>query len=99
MKNKKFILRKVPLKKFVSLLNELYMSGANFIDLQGEINEKELQDNVTVSVPIEYMSEESQAEIPGPQPPPGIVIEEEQGEHQEPTEITEEEIVDLLNYA
>lgn len=95
MKNKKFILRKVPLKKFVSLLHELYMSGADFVDLRGEINERELQDNVTVSVPVEYMSEESQADDPGPLPPPGII--EGEGE-EENVEITEEEIVDLLKY-
>lgn len=102
MENNKFVIRKVPLRKFVSLLNELYLSGADFVDLRGYINEVELQDNVTVSVPIEYMSEESQAEgsdmeeeyDPGPLPPPGI----EEEEKEENVEITEKEIIDLLNH-
>jgi len=76
----------------MSLLTELYNNGADFIDLHGEINEKELQDNVTVSVPLEYMSEESQS-LSEPSPPPGLSEEEMANE-----EITVEEISDLLRH-
>lgn len=76
----------------MSLLTDLYNSGADFIDLHGEINKEELQDNVTVAVPIEYMTEESQASNePGPEPPPGIEEETE-------VEITEEEMSNLLQH-
>ncbi len=77
----------------MSLLTDLYNSGADFIDLHGEINKEELQDNVTVAVPIEYMTEESQASAePGPEPPPGIDVEEIE------VEITEEEMSNLLQH-
>lgn len=91
MKNKKFVIRKVPLNKFMNLLTELYNSGADYIDLYGEINKDELQDNITVAVPIEYMTEESQAAA-DPSPPPGVM------EEVEDTEITEDEISDLLRH-
>ena len=94
MKNKKFVIRKVPLNKFLTLLGNLYNDGADYVDLHGEINEETLEDNVTVAVPLEYMSEESKAalaEEPGPQPPPGI-------EEEPPQPITEEEITNLLRH-
>lgn len=92
MNNKKLVIRKVPLNKFLTLLGDLYNSGADFVDLHGEINEEKKEDNITVAVPIEYMSEESQAsEEPGPPPAPGLEEESE-----EVIEITEEAIADLL---
>lgn len=79
----------------MSLLTDLYNSGADFIDLHGEIDDEKKEDNVTVSVPLEYMSEESQASLdPGPPPPPGLTEEITE----EALEITEETISDLVRH-
>lgn len=70
------------------------MDGADFVDLHAEVDDHGTQDNVTVSVPMDYMSEESfRDEGPGPQPPPGIE-EEPLKDDDEP--LTEEDIVNIL---
>jgi len=76
---------------FLTLLNNLYMDGADFVDLHGEIDADGTQDNVTVSVPLNYMSEDNQREASGP-PPPNI-------EEEEDTPLTEEVIKKLINNA
>ena len=58
--NPRFTIRKVPLQTFLALLNDVYQSGADFIDINGYINDAAAQDEVTVSVPLGYMTDESQ---------------------------------------
>jgi hypothetical protein len=95
MKNpkKNFVIKKVPLNTFIDLLNNLYMDGADFVDLHGEVDGTGTQDNIKVSVPMDYMSEEAQREMGPAQPPPGVEEEEEQGP------LTEEEVKELVNHA
>lgn len=58
MSNKRLTIRKVPVKTLLSILNELYTSGADFIDLHGIVNNVTKEDSITVSVPLEYMNQE-----------------------------------------
>ena len=98
MSKNEFTIRKVPLHSFIMLLNKLYMDGADYVDLHAENDIEGKQDNVTVSVPDDYLSGEAKealrdatAENPGP-PPPSVVEEiAEEGS------LSEEEIEDLLN--
>ena len=48
--------RKIPLINFIHLLNSVYQSGADFIDLKGIRNDQESQYEVGISVPLEYMT-------------------------------------------
>jgi len=96
---KRFIIKKVPLYTFMNLLHNLYMDGADFVDLHGEVDSKGTQDNVTVSVPLDYMSKDergSAAENENVDPPPGI-DEEEEAQAQFSVPLTEEDIKKLLN--
>lgn len=95
----KFTIRKVPLHALLNLLNNLYMDGADYVDLHGELDDEKMQDNITVAVPLEYLSEDAQekieerasAESLPPPTPPGLT-EEEMAE-----ELSEDDITDLLN--
>lgn len=69
------------------------MDGADFVDLHGEVDDTGTQDNIKVSVPMDYMSEEVQREMGPAQPPPGI----EEDPPKENDEITEDYITQLLN--
>lgn len=96
-----FTIRKVPLHALLNLLNNLYMDGADYVDLHGELDDEGMQDNVTVAVPLDYLSEDAQEKIeerasaePGPQPPPGL----EEANVEEPG-LSEEDVTDLLNNA
>lgn len=52
-------LRKIPLGMFIQILEELYESGAEFIDLSGNMTEEgdSLKDSVKITVRPEYLSE------------------------------------------
>ena len=72
-----YTIRKIPLAPFINLLTEIYESGADFVDLNGERNEEKSQDEITISVPMEYISQEVKDEI---LPPPGVSEESEEQE-------------------
>lgn len=92
---KNFVIKKVPLHTFIVLLNNLYQDGADYVDLHGEIDGTGKQDNVTVSVPSEYLSPEAKALAEEqPDPPPGL----EELEEQEDTPLTDEDIVNMLKH-
>lgn len=82
----KFVIRKVPLFTFITLLKEIYESGADFVDLNGIRNDMTKQDEITVSVPLEYMTPEAID-------PPAEITEEEQQEE------NEKDIVDAIKNA
>lgn len=93
---KRITIKKIPLYNFLALLNNLYMDGAEFVDLHGEIDPKGTQDTITVSVPIEYLSDDARAALEAPEEPPlqemeMVVVEEEE------EVFTEEFILKLLN--
>ena len=52
-------LRKIPLGMFIQILKELHESGAEFIDLSGNMTEEgdSLKDSVKITVRPEYLSE------------------------------------------
>jgi len=58
-----FTVRKIALKELIIVLNEIYGGGADFIDLHGHIKDEAKQDEVTISIPLEYMSEEAREMI------------------------------------
>tara|TARA_R110000772_G_scaffold196582_1_gene307366 strand:- start:312 stop:587 length:276 start_codon:yes stop_codon:yes gene_type:complete len=58
MEKNNFILRKIPLEGFLSLLTTIYNKGADYVDFHGFINPVDMQDEITVSVPLEYMSKD-----------------------------------------
>jgi len=94
---KRFIIKKVPLYTFMNLLHNLYMDGADFVDLHGEVDSKGTQDNVTVSVPLDYMSKDVRGSIENENvdPPPGV--EEYVDEPQTTKNLSEEDINKLLD--
>ena len=51
-------LRKIPLEPLIQILQDLYDSGADYIDLSGEQNkeEDELKDIIQITVKPEYMT-------------------------------------------
>lgn len=55
---KKFTIRKIPLQMLLGLLSDIYQSGADFVDINGIRNDNAKQDEITVSVPIQYMASE-----------------------------------------
>lgn len=94
-KNNKFNIRKIPLDGFLQLLNDLYAGGADYIDLFVELDDEKKQDNITVSVPIEYMNEDSKNSIEDSQepqgPPPEAIME-----ISDDSVLTEKDIIKLL---
>lgn len=98
---KEFVLKKIPLKQFMSLLHDIYQSGADFVDLHGFKDEDMLQDEVVVSVPISYMNPEFAQEVKdeAPDPPPGLDEDGEQLPFQHEIEegsLTDNDIDNLL---
>lgn len=101
-KNNKFVIKKVPLYSLISLLNTLYEDGADYVDLYRE-SVSEDQDSITVSVPMDYLSDEAKQQGilgPGADAPPGIEYEEDLPppvEVDDSTILTDDDIKDLLN--
>ena len=58
-----FTIRKIPLKIMLLLLTDLYEGGADFIDIHAKLDENKIQDNITISVPMEYMNEDSKKSL------------------------------------
>lgn len=56
---KTMMLRKIPLEKFIEILQDLYDGGADYVDLSGgETNEGEtLVDSIKITVKPEYLSD------------------------------------------
>lgn len=78
------------------------MDGADYVDLKVNLNVNNLNDKITMFVPMEYLTEEARAaaeeqikEEQTAPPPSGIEIDEEGNEQIVPP-ITEEELKDLL---
>lgn len=100
MKNPKklLVIKKVPLFPLLALLNNLYADGADFVDLQGDIDDDRKQDSVTVAVPLDYMSKEARENFmeendsPTSSPPPLPLPPVE-----EIDVLTEEDLKNLLN--
>ena len=55
------VLRKIPLKDFITILIELYDGGAYYIDFSGKSEGEE--DTIQISVPQEYMAQEENDNI------------------------------------
>ena len=61
MEAQTFIIKKIPLKDFITILIELYDGGADFVDITGKPNGEE--DTIQLSVLQEYMSKEEDDDI------------------------------------
>lgn len=70
------------------------MDGADFVDLYGDVDSNGRQDNITVNVLKEYMSDEAHGLIEDsmPEPPPGVNLEEDIME----PDITTEDIENIM---
>ena len=52
------LIRKIPLNTLISILENIYNSGANYVDIQGETDDSGVpQDTIIFSVRPEYMSD------------------------------------------
>jgi len=54
--NKEIVLRKIPLKVLLDVLNTAWNNGADFIDIIGVPNE--IQDNIGIAIKEEYYNKE-----------------------------------------
>jgi hypothetical protein len=55
---RKMILRKIPILDLLKIMQHLYTSGADFVDIVGVGNVPGQQDEIMVAVKEEYMSKE-----------------------------------------
>lgn len=62
MKNREFILKKIPLKEFIDILIEAYDDGIDFIDLMGKHDGG--QDSIRIHAREEYYAPSGEDEIP-----------------------------------
>lgn len=60
METNPFVIKKIPLEQFITILIEIYDRGAEFIDLTGRPNGQE--DTIQLSAPQEYMREQNEAD-------------------------------------
>ena len=81
--NKEIVLRKIPLKVLLDVLNTAWNNGADFIDIIGVPNE--IQDNIGIVIRKEYM-----VEIPDEE---GAVQQEDD---EEDKELNDDNIIDLI---
>lgn len=61
MEAQTFIIKKIPLKDFITILIELYDGGADFIDITGKPEGED--DVIQISVLQEYMAKEEDGDI------------------------------------
>jgi hypothetical protein len=98
---KEFVLKKIPLRQFMALLNDVYQSGADFVDLYGYSDPDATQDEVIVSVPLSYLAPEfkEEAKAEQPDPPPGLNDEGDQEPfpHEMDEELTINDISNIIN--
>jgi len=71
------------------------MDGADFVDLHGEVDADGTQDNVTVSVPMDYMSDEAKSALENSGPPPPGIEEDDSPD----VPLTEEDVKKLIDNA
>jgi hypothetical protein len=53
-------LKKIPLKRFIDALIDVYTSGANFVDLIGKMDVE--QDSIGIAVSVDYLDGEDKDE-------------------------------------
>ena len=80
---KKVNLNKIPIYPLLVMLNNLYEEGANFVDIQGEANEKNESDVITFMLKPEYYTEEA-------------IEEEEEDDDDGNSKLTDDEINDII---
>jgi|688.fasta_scaffold138601_2 hypothetical protein len=55
------LIRKIPLNTLISILENIYNSGANYVDIQGETDDSGVpQDTIIFSVRPEYMCDDEE---------------------------------------
>lgn len=102
---KKVCLRKIPLYDLLKLMEHLYESGADFVDIIGVSMGEDTQDEIMVAVKDEYMKDKQDSEEDDIEDDEGhaeIILPEEDDENlpavkEIQARITEQDINDLLN--
>lgn len=89
----KFTIKKVSITVLMELLNEVYQSGADFVDIYAVLDRDKMQDQISLGVPLEYMSPGNEMINPPEDDP---VEEEENVESPAIEEYTEEELIELI---
>lgn len=58
-------LNKIPLAQFISILEEIYDSGANYVDIEGfpDVDSGELKDIIKLIIRPEYLTDDEEEEI------------------------------------
>lgn len=59
MEGRKMILRKIPIHEILAILQHLYSSGADFVDIVGMQQAEDKQDEILMAVKDEYMATEA----------------------------------------
>jgi hypothetical protein len=89
MENKEVILKKIPLRIFLDILNDAWDNGADYIDIIGVADEE--QDNIAIAVREEYMNDGTKEERFD------VSVEFEDEEHDDDKkDITDEDLNQLL---
>jgi len=103
--SKKVCLRKIPLYDLLKLMEHLYESGADFVDIIGVSMGEDTQDEIMVAVQDEYMKDKQDSEEDDKDHAEIILPEEDDDDDDEnlpavkeiQARITEQDINDLLN--
>jgi hypothetical protein len=84
-------LRKIPLEGLIQILTNLFETGADFIDISGQQDDREDGpfDVIKITVKPEYMSDESELEIE-------VDIEEEGDDDDDKPSLSEDDINELI---
>lgn len=61
MENNEVVLKKIPLRTLLDVLQDAWNRGADYIDIIGTANE--IQDNIAIAIKEEYMSADPEDEF------------------------------------
>lgn len=89
-------LRKIPLEPLLEILQDLYDSGADFIDISGDQNEEgeEKKDVIKITIKPEYLmvrdEDDDEDDDEDEDPKPEKIIK------RKPKDLSEEDLMDLI---
>lgn len=85
MENKEVVLKKIPLRVLLDILQDAWNKGADYIDIIGTADQ--VQDNIAIAIKEEYMSANPEEEFE---------IDVELEEPREDKDITDEDLNQLI---
>lgn len=89
MPNKEVVLKKIPLRVLLDILQDAWEKGANYIDIVG--NPDEVQDTIAIAIKHEYFIEN-----PGDVFEVDVELEDEEDEEEGDKNITDEDLNQLI---